>query len=79
MIIGITGVFGCGKSTCIKLLKELNLDVISADEICHQIYAEKNPSFLTALKNRWQIDILDKNGEINRQKIAEIGHFGRRK
>ncbi len=72
MIIGITGVFGCGKSTCIKLLKELNLDVTSPDEICHQIYPEKDPSFLTALKNRWMIEILDKNGEIDRRKIAEI-------
>ena len=72
MIIGITGVFGCGKSTCIKLLKKFDLDVISADEICHQIYTAKNPSFIDLLKNRWNTEILNEANKIDRRKIAEI-------
>lgn len=72
MIIGITGVFGCGKSTCIKLLKEFNLEIVDADEICHQIYRDKNPSFINALQNRWNINIINESNEIDRRKIAEI-------
>ncbi|MBQ9788645.1 MAG: dephospho-CoA kinase [Lentisphaeria bacterium] len=72
MIIGITGIFGCGKSTCVKLLKKFNLDVLDADIICHQIYAEKDPGLIALLKKRWGAEILTENGEINRKKIAEI-------
>ena len=72
MIVGITGVFGCGKSTCVKLLREFNLEIVDADEICHQIYRDKNPSFINALQTRWNINIINELNEIDRRKIAEI-------
>ena len=72
MIVGITGVFGCGKSTCVKLLREFNLEIVDADEICHQIYRAKNPSFINALQTRWNVNIINELNEIDRRKIAEI-------
>lgn len=72
MIIGITGAFGCGKSTCLKMFKNFNFETISADEICHQIYETHEQSFVDTLNSRWQINVCDDNGKINRKKIAEI-------
>ena len=46
MIIGLTGVYGSGKSTVAKFFKELGATIIDADEIGHKLL-EKHKDKLT--------------------------------
>ena len=70
MIIGITGGFGCGKSTVLELFQKAGADVFSADRICHEIYAEKEENFVTQLKNYFGSEVIGCDGSIDRKFIA---------
>jgi len=49
-LIGLTGGIGTGKSTVARLLEELGLTIIDADELVHDIYDDKETlSFVSAL------------------------------
>lgn len=71
-IIGITGSSGSGKSTVSKIMaEELGAKVIDADEVVKQmqvpgkIYFEKTAKLFGK-------EILQKDGSLNRRKLAEI-------
>ena len=69
-IVGIVGGVASGKSSAAKIFKEHGATVLSADEIGHQILRE--PEILKAAEERWGSDIIDPNGEIDRQRLATI-------
>jgi dephospho-CoA kinase len=71
MITGITGGFGCGKSTVLVLFQEYGATVFSADRFCHEIYEEKNPMLLKKISGYFGNDAVDSNGNINRKLIAQ--------
>ena len=70
MIIGITGGFGCGKSTVLALFQQYGAAVFSADRLCHEIYEEKNKDFFAALVQYFGEDAINPDGSANRQFIA---------
>ena len=69
-IVGIVGGVASGKSSAAKIFKEHGATVLSADEIGHQILRE--PEILKAAEERWGSDVIDPNGEIDRQRLATI-------
>ena len=82
--IAVTGGIGSGKSTALKILKELGGDTFSCDEIYKEIFRSDDyikkvgTLFSTALKNN-QIDreILSKlvfQAPENRKKLNELAH-----
>jgi dephospho-CoA kinase len=73
-VIGITGVFGSGKSTVAGCLKEMGAAVIDADTIVHQIYEPNTEGWrqVTALFGK---EILAADGKIDRCKLGKLG-FG---
>lgn len=72
MVIGITGSSGAGKSTVCEILKnEYNAKIIDADKIAKQL-SKKGTDYLTEIVNKFGQEILLENGELNRQKLAQI-------
>jgi dephospho-CoA kinase len=69
-IIGITGGIGSGKSTVAGMFGEIGCLVISADEQVRQAY--QDPAIISQIRNWWGDAVLQANGQLNRQKIADI-------
>ena len=71
MVIGVTGGIGCGKSTVSMILSnKLNAPILDADKISHEAFSS-NEILLEMCKFLGN-DILDENGNIDRQKVANI-------
>ena len=71
-LIGLTGGPGCGKSAVLKIFaSSASWRVFDADEICHDLYAEKNSAFAERIAARWGKDFLRGDGTPDRAKIAE--------
>ncbi|NOY39495.1 MAG: dephospho-CoA kinase [Nitrospirae bacterium] len=68
MLVGLTGGFGCGKSTVLKLFEELGATVLSADSIVHELL--KRADVRDSIVEVFGPDILVK-GEIDRKKLSE--------
>lgn len=69
-IIGITGGIGSGKSTVSSILAKYGARVIDADIIARQIAAKGEPA-LDEIVSCFGKEILDREGELNRKKLAE--------
>jgi dephospho-CoA kinase len=77
LVIGVTGGFATGKSTVSGYFKEFGACVLNADEIAHDLLRRGLPAYrevVSWLGGR----ILDKDGSIDRKKLAQIV-FRRRK
>lgn len=71
-IIGITGSSGSGKSTATKILsEELNAKTINADEVVKQMQ-EKSSKYYEKIIELFGTNIMQKDGTLNRKKLAEI-------
>lgn len=68
-LIGLTGGIGAGKSTALAALRKLGADVLSTDEVVHQLYGER--TVRDAAVERWGQDVAP-GGRIDRGKVAEI-------
>ena len=69
--VGLTGNIGCGKSTVAKMFQELGAYVVDADKIIHSFYKKGHPVYKKVLDTFGE-KILDKEGNIDRKKLAEI-------
>lgn len=71
MVIGVTGGIGCGKSTVAQILSnKLNAPILDADKISHEAFSSNE--ILLEMCNFLGNDILDENGNIDRQKVSNI-------
>ena len=71
-IIGITGSSGAGKSTVSDILKQkYSAHIIDADKIAKEL-SKKGSTYLKEICNCFGEEILDKTGELNRGKLANI-------
>src|SRR5699024_5334630 len=70
-IIGITGGIATGKSTVTKYLIELGYEVIDADKIAREV-VEKGKVAYEEIVEYFGVDILKKDGGIDRKKLGEI-------
>lgn len=71
MVIGITGSISAGKSSVLNILKDIGVFTISADEVYHQMI-KPSMSIFNSLIEEWGRDILDVNGNIDRNKLSKI-------
>lgn len=69
--IGLTGGIGCGKSTVAGLFTQLNVPVIDADDIAHQLVAVGQPA-LELIQQAFGVDSLCADGSLNRNTIREL-------
>lgn len=70
-IVGLTGGIGCGKSEVSRLFSELGVPVVDVDVISHQLTA-KGQSTLEAIVNQFGVDVVNKDGSLNRAHLREI-------
>lgn len=70
MIIGLTGGIASGKSTVSKMFGEMGAVIIDADIKAKEI--SQRDDVVDEMKNIFGSKILNKNGEIDRNKIKEI-------
>jgi dephospho-CoA kinase len=70
-IIGLTGGIACGKSGIASLFAKLNVPIVDADIVARSVVEPGTP-LLKALTTRFGIDILQKEGCLDRKKLREI-------
>ncbi|MCM8821987.1 MAG: dephospho-CoA kinase [Candidatus Omnitrophica bacterium] len=68
--IGLTGIFGSGKSTVSRIFKKMNIPVISCDAIVDKLLKKKE--IKRQIAHTFGDEYLDKNGEIDRKKLAML-------
>jgi len=69
--VGLTGNIGCGKSTVGQMFKKLGAYVLDADKLIHSFYKKGHPVYKEVLKVFGE-EVLDKEGNIDRKKLAQI-------
>lgn len=68
--VGLTGIFGSGKSTVSEMFRELGAKVIDADQLAREALEPGNPPYET-LVSQWGWEFLDDQGEVDRKKVAD--------
>lgn len=71
VIIGLTGPIAAGKNAVAKVLRRRGAVVIDVDLIAHQLYSTQSPIWQELVKT-FGSKILNRGGQINRQKLGEI-------
>ena len=72
MFIGVTGGVGAGKSTILQILEDkYNAHIIMADDVARELMNKGKASYRAIVKE-FGDDILREDGEIDRQKLADI-------
>lgn len=69
--IGLTGGIGCGKSTAVNAFRDLDVDIIDADQVARDI-VRLGSGALDEIAILFGNDILLKSGELNRKKLKKI-------
>ena len=71
-IIGVTGSSGAGKDTICEIIeKKYNAEIIDADQIAKEL-SKKGTMYLNSIVDCFGTSIIDKKGELNRKKLANI-------
>ena len=70
-VIGLTGQSGAGKTTVCKVFDEKGFAIINADKIARSVMEKDSPCLAEAIEC-FGNDILNMDGTLNRQKLADI-------
>lgn len=70
-VVGLTGQSGAGKTTVCRVFDESGFAIINADKIARKIM-EKGTPCLSEIIECFGKDILNKDGSLERQKLADI-------
>jgi dephospho-CoA kinase len=72
MILGLTGGFGCGKSSVLNFFKTAGWQTSSADDICAELYEQQEAGLMVELRSRWQDKVFYSDEKVNKAAIAGI-------
>ena len=70
-IIGLTGGISVGKSFVISILKKLNVEVVSADEVYHELIMPEKKLW-KLLTKKWGNEIICPDNTIDRKALGKI-------
>ncbi|PMQ01455.1 MAG: dephospho-CoA kinase [Dictyoglomus sp. NZ13-RE01] len=68
-VLGITGGIATGKTLVSNILRRLGIEVISADEIVHNLY--QDPYYLKKIREAFGDEVFD-GEKLNRKKLGEL-------
>ena len=68
-VVGIIGGIGVGKTTVTNILSKMGSDVLSADNLAHEVYPQGSDPWHQIVEY-FGAEILDINNQINRKKLA---------
>ncbi|PUB86898.1 MAG: dephospho-CoA kinase [gamma proteobacterium symbiont of Ctena orbiculata] len=71
LVIALTGGIGCGKSAVSSYLKSLNVPIIDADQLAHQLVEPGSP-ILREIQAVFGNEIVDTNGVLDRSALREV-------
>jgi len=71
VIIGLTGLIGSGKSEVAKVFAGLGAQIISADELGHEVI-EDDPIVFYRLLTEFGLSICTRGGKLNRKRLASL-------
>lgn len=71
VLVGLTGGFGCGKSTVSAMFRDLGAGVIDADKLVHEALCKGSPVY-GEVARLFRKDRLDSGRELDHKKIASI-------
>jgi dephospho-CoA kinase len=69
--VGLTGGIGCGKSTASNLFTELDVPLIDADDIAHQL-VEPGQLALLEISKTFGDNALNPDGSLNKYQLREV-------
>jgi len=78
LIVGLTGGISSGKSTVLKIFRKFGSRTIAADDIAHQL-TRPGTRVLKEIAKKLGKDVLNRNGTLNRRKLADIIFRNRQK
>ncbi|MGE5247459.1 MAG: dephospho-CoA kinase [Verrucomicrobiota bacterium] len=70
-VLGLTGNFGCGKSTVAAMFQETGIPVVDADRISRQVTAAGSPVYREIVRAFGE-EILLPDGAIDRRRLGEL-------
>ena len=70
-LIGLTGGIATGKSTASKILREMGVRVIDADQVSHQVLADGSP-YLAGIEERFGSSMLISPKKLNREALGKV-------
>lgn len=70
-IIGVTGPIGAGKSTVLRILRDLGAEVIDADRVAHEVMEPGGAAYQRVV-TEFGPQILAGDGRIDRKRLADI-------
>lgn len=70
-ILGLTGGISSGKSTVSDYIKQFNIPVIDADLVSREV-VERGTEGLNDIAQSFGQQVLDENGELNREKLGHV-------
>ena len=68
--IAVTGGAGSGKSTVVRMFKELGAQVLDADEVAREVVAVGAPAW-EELRRTWGPDFFKEDGSLDRARVAQ--------
>lgn len=71
LVVGLTGPTGSGKTTVSEVFADNGFYVINCDSVAHEVTQKSTPC-LKELVHEFSNDILNEDGTLNRQKLADI-------
>jgi dephospho-CoA kinase len=71
IVLGVTGIFGSGKTTVTRIFKSLGAEIIDADSLAHGCTRRDKPAYKRII-NAFGKKILNKNKVIDRRKLSSI-------
>ena len=70
-LIGLTGGIATGKSTASQILREMEIRVIDADQVSHQLLADGSP-YLVGIEERFGSSVLSSPEKLNREALGKV-------
>jgi len=70
MILGITGGFGCGKSSVLRFFESENWFIFDADAVCRSFYDTAHPDLVKCIRDNFGEDFFSSGNCIDRARLG---------